>query len=495
MKSNNIIFSAGILFCLAFSNLPQAAAQNQNCDAVHPSLKRECWANNAKAGSKNNSYTLLQYEWLNGRDYTDAKFVKADMQGVWLNGSNISGADFSGAILKFAYLNNTTMNAATKLGGVDCSKVQFDGANCRGVDFRSTTVWQASFKGVDLTGANFSGNPIFEVNFNESNLCGADFTNTKIDPRWIRAAKIDCQTKGIDRKWWTDNGGVWVETPACWEVKYKAGEKNLSKADFTGINMKGWDLSGRKLEEANLSGQDLTSCNLSGISFWRANLAKANLSNLNLSGCLISYAYAEGANFTNTNLNGANLQNTNLQSVSFRNADLRGADLNGTLLFGADVTDAQLQGTRINWETRGINSGDWTTKGASYSPPPPQNYDDPRMAGKGDPRREGRPGDPRFPEREKYVEPPYAEPAPADENTKRDWLNKLNAGQKDLANALLDRSDLSGKDLSQRYFNFANLSAATTKMHSHCPTCRMVVCWPIARRPGAAFAIWRRRWV
>jgi hypothetical protein len=90
--------------------------------------------------------------------------------------------------------------------------------------------------------------------------------------------------------------GLWVE-----------GNPEGKRADLSGADLYGEDLSRAKLSRANLYGADLSGANLS-----RANLYEANLSGADLYG-----------------------------------ADLSGADLHGADLYGADLSRAKLDAITI----------------------------------------------------------------------------------------------------------------------------------------------------
>ena len=86
-------------------------------------------------------------------------------------------------------------------------------------------------------------------------------------------------------------------------------------------------------ERANLSGADLGGANLSG-----ANLIRADLSGANLS----------GANLIRADLSGADLSGANLSEADLSEADLSGADLSGANLSEADLSEADLSGADLS---------------------------------------------------------------------------------------------------------------------------------------------------
>jgi uncharacterized protein YjbI with pentapeptide repeats len=92
---------------------------------------------------------------------------------------------------------------------------------------------------------------------------------------------------------------------------------DLSRSNFTGLNLHDADLSNAEMTEVDLSGSDLQ----------RANLRRATLA---------------GANLQGANLAKADLREADLSDADLRNADLRSADLTG-----ADLWRANLIGTCI----------------------------------------------------------------------------------------------------------------------------------------------------
>jgi hypothetical protein len=98
---------------------------------------------------------------------------------------------------------------------------------------------------------------------------------------------------------------------------------NLSGADLSGANLSWADLSGADLSGANLSGAHLSGANLSGANLFGAHLSRANLS---------------GANLSRADLSGANLSRANLSRADLFGANLSRADLSGADLFGANLS-------------------------------------------------------------------------------------------------------------------------------------------------------------
>ena len=94
-----------------------------------------------------------------------------------------------------------------------------------------------------------------------------------------------------------------------------------------------WLRGERGGERADLSGADLSGANLSCADLSRANLSWANLSEADLSGANLSWA-----NLFRSDLSGANLSCADLSGAKLPGADLSGANLSCVDLFGADLT-------------------------------------------------------------------------------------------------------------------------------------------------------------
>ena len=115
--------------------------------------------------------------------------------------------------------------------------------------------------------------------------------------------------------------GVKIGLAVRWALK--------SRANLSGANLKGANLS-----DANLSGANLSDANLSD-----AYLSGANLSDANLSGAYLSGPYMSGANLSRANLSGAYLFDANLSGANLSGANLSDANLSGPYMSGAKWRD------------------------------------------------------------------------------------------------------------------------------------------------------------
>ena len=97
-------------------------------------------------------------------------------------------------------------------------------------------------------------------------------------------------------------------------------------------------------ERADLSGADLRGTNLS-----MADLREATMIKTNLRGANLIRADLRGADMSETDLRETNLIKTDLREADLRAADLRGADMWGTDLRGTFLCGANLCGANLDF--------------------------------------------------------------------------------------------------------------------------------------------------
>ena len=97
-----------------------------------------------------------------------------------------------------------------------------------------------------------------------------------------------------------------------------------------------------------LNGEGGSRADLSGANLFGADLSCANLRGANLSGADLRCANLFGANLSDADLRGADLSGANLRGADLSGADLRGADLRGANLSGADLSCANLRGANLS---------------------------------------------------------------------------------------------------------------------------------------------------
>lgn len=113
-------------------------------------------------------------------------------------------------------------------------------------------------------------------------------------------------------------------------------EESLKPANFSGIDLRGFDFTNVNFNKANLAGADFSNSKLAYARFSHANCSGANFSGANCKGITASHANFSGANFSGANLNQADLPNSD-----FSGADFSDADLYETHFSGAKLEDAK----------------------------------------------------------------------------------------------------------------------------------------------------------
>lgn len=122
---------------------------------------------------------------------------------------------------------------------------------------------------------------------------------------------------------------------------------DLSKQDYSGVQLHSADLSGARLRGTKLKGAwlqsaDLSSADLGGADLSEAKLGQANLSGADLREAKLTEADFKRANLSDANLNGQILKGVNLRKANLTKANLTGADFRGAGLVAANFTRADL---------------------------------------------------------------------------------------------------------------------------------------------------------
>jgi uncharacterized protein YjbI with pentapeptide repeats len=133
-----------------------------------------------------------------------------------------------------------------------------------------------------------------------------------------------------------------------WREKHILKEIDLSKEDFSGLNLslanlQACDLNFCNFSESRLEGVNFTLSKLEGSILKDADLTEANLSNSNCMGVDFEHSTLVLANVTNADITGANLKGCDLSATNFKNASLKGADLENTKLKGTIFSEADLR--------------------------------------------------------------------------------------------------------------------------------------------------------
>lgn len=132
---------------------------------------------------------------------------------------------------------------------------------------------------------------------------------------------------------------------------------DLSKSDLTNIDLTNSILDGAMFVETNLRGAKLTNSDLTQTLMQKAQmqysvLEGANLKNSNMERANLQHANLMGANMEGVNLKRAQIQHANMEKVYLSNADLSNAKLNSVnltnaILINANLTNADLRGANM----------------------------------------------------------------------------------------------------------------------------------------------------
>lgn len=141
MKSKHIITGVGMLFCLVFFNVPDAAGQSSDdfaigegdcLNVIHPGNISYCWMLKIKNGVKKDFYEAqlsrmslyrakltranLAHASLDGADLTEADLTKAELYKADLTGANLTGAILTNARFDSAILTGAIVSRSKTKG-------------------------------------------------------------------------------------------------------------------------------------------------------------------------------------------------------------------------------------------------------------------------------------------------------------------------------------------------------------------------------------------
>jgi hypothetical protein len=119
-------------------------------------------------------------------------------------------------------------------------------------------------------------------------------------------------------------------------LKWLKDEEGGERANLSGADLYGSDLSGSDLSGADLYGADLSRANLYGANLSRANLSRANLYGADLSRADLSRANLSGADLYGSDLSGSDLSGADLSRANLYGANLSRANLSRANLYGAN---------------------------------------------------------------------------------------------------------------------------------------------------------------
>ena len=281
-------------------------------------------------------------------DISDANFEAVDLSGLHTSGLiGLPNTLPDG----WELFNGFLIGPGANLTGEDFTNTDFTAINLAGVILQDANLTGADLTGVDLTSTVISGATLTEANIEGTDLTGVDLTG-------VTSALLKGTPIGLDENWTLFNG--FLIGPGA----------NLSAYDWSGLDLRNFELGGvsfvgGNLSRANLAGMDLSGINLTGANLTGANLTKTILTDATLDQIrardiigkpidvpepfLFTHGFILGptANLDSADLTGLSLKQIDLTGASLKqaklkNADLRGATLTGTAVDGADFTGAKL---------------------------------------------------------------------------------------------------------------------------------------------------------
>ncbi|HEX3043187.1 MAG TPA: pentapeptide repeat-containing protein [Bacillota bacterium] len=290
---------------------------------------------------------------LNGKELQGFDFRHKNCSGLKLTGCNLSLARFDGALLEKA-----------EFVGCDLTGASFKGCNLKEAMFTKCELNRTVFDGAMMPGAVLTGSNLFHCSFIKTDLTGGRIQNLKLFQAYFYKTKL----AGTEFK---------VKMTIC-NCQFRLCD--LRKAQFSGdakrsVNqMSGCDFRNSDLTEARVTlhriaktnfgkakliGADFTGCNI----IQECNFRWSGCAGLNLNGLMIEKSNfikvdltflkpKSGAVFNENNFSHANLSGYDFTVAGYPFAnDLTCANLNCCNLEEADLSTSKL----INTEVEGAN--------------------------------------------------------------------------------------------------------------------------------------------
>ena len=321
-------------------------------------------------------------EFISGRQINEAKSIKAlAIAGLGADRHILKGINFS-------YKNV----AGLQLSRLEVQGADFYGADLRGAEFRSCNIIDSDFSCCQLSAAVFSGNSdrvkypqtLVGCSFNDAFLQFSKFSDILIGlEAYGRAESI--RTNSNDFRNARLEGAIFsrcsilVEQFDGAEADYadldecELFDRNLARVPEQYFirerdNINGLKISpGAHLERADLSGQDLrgvdlTSAHLEGANLSHADLSFSSLKDADLEGAHLDHAFLRAVDIDGATLRGADLRKSRITSAAYEAQKIKeGAKLRPTgrsaddmiekswrrRVRGADFSDADLSGAHI----------------------------------------------------------------------------------------------------------------------------------------------------
>lgn len=281
---------------------------------------------------------------LNFANLSDSNLTGIDLRFTKLKGADLSFANLADADLTKAHLVSTSLIRAnlvgTNLTEVNLSKVDLEGSNLRKSNLTRANLNGADLNNKDLSEANLSGLKLTKKNFFRTNLSKANLSFTDLRfASLIGANLIEANLMGADCRG-ADFGELSQVITGNLDPPIRA---DLTRANCCGTNFTHVNFG----EAVSFCGANLTKANFSRLNLEQADFSYADLRDADLSFANLRLSNFSQSNLANTNLSGAVLSESKLYSSNLRKANLSGAKLILAAVLGANFKKAILTGVCI----------------------------------------------------------------------------------------------------------------------------------------------------
>jgi len=262
--------------------------------------------------------------------FTRARLSRADLERACLTETNFGETNLDDAILRSADLTGAIL-CKTKLVRTDLTGARLDRADLteavfENVTFANVKAKETLFSKANLADVDFRGVDLDQCTFTESSIERADFSGAKLrSTTFIDVAGAQARFQGAVMT----NLRV-----ARLERGTSFAQGQFDRADLSGANLRGADLTGASFRDAILNQADMSSCKLVGADlegaravearFVKADMTDANLCRTDLMNTLLTRAIVRGTRFEEANLFRADAA----ASKGDKRTSFRGANVN-----------------------------------------------------------------------------------------------------------------------------------------------------------------------
>jgi uncharacterized protein YjbI with pentapeptide repeats len=242
---------------------------------------------------------------LRGADFTDASLVGANLKGADLTQANLHNANLQGAHLDGAILTNARLTNA-----------RLDNATLANTDLTGTHLENTKFRFCDLSSAVFSPAPIFG---------GSIYNRTS----FFKAVNLPAARLGLNWSFLDLRGAHLTDIPR--DLSGLKARRTLfpDRVKLSGVSFRQADFENARMYYADLADCDLSGARLDNSLLKGATLTRANLSNASMKGAWLiaeaavhepdkyEAAKAPGAFLLNTKLDGAHCDGVDFSGIHF----------------------------------------------------------------------------------------------------------------------------------------------------------------------------------